>query len=63
MQLFFTIDALKSENTYDSRSAGKLATLFIEKNLGHFNIHYCGQNLWSNLVHYKTIETTLLHGS
>ena len=48
---------------YDSRSAGRLATLFIEKKLAHFNIHYCGPYLWNDLVHYKTILMTSLHGN
>ena len=55
--IFHNFLAVKPQGKYDSRSAGKLATLFYGRELSHFDISYCGPHLWNELIHYKAILT------
>ena len=40
---------------------GDYQNFFYRKELAQFDVHYCGPNLWNDLVHYKTIQMTSRH--
>ena len=40
---------------------GDYQNFFYRKELAQFDIHYCGPNLWNDLVYYKTIQMASRH--